>query len=137
VLEKVDKLVLGLICCVVAAALGYIAIVSLAHWASTGDMFYFRAFDPDRISTRSKVGASSNLWATRIAKPGSYDWISSLLVYLCFAAAAPAIGWIGVVMGFGVRMAERFRPAVSACGIVGIALFMCLVLLRLGRSLFG
>ncbi len=136
-LEKVDKLVLGLFCCAVAAVGGYIAIVSLAHWAASGDMLFFRAFDPDRISTRPRIGSGSSLWASRVAKPGSHDWYSSLLAYLCLAAAAPAIGWIGVVQGFGVRMAERFRPAVRACGIVAAVLFMCLVLLRLGRSLFG
>lgn len=136
-LEKVDKLVLGLFCCVVAAAGGYIAIVSLAHWATTGDMLYFRPFDPDRISTRSKIGSGSSLWAYRIAKPGSYDWFSSLLAYLCLAAAAPAIGWIGVVKGFGMRMAESFRPVVRACGIVGAVVFTCLLLLRLGRFLFN
>jgi len=32
VLEKIDKLVLGLFCCALAAVGGYIAIVSLAHW---------------------------------------------------------------------------------------------------------
>ncbi len=134
---KIDKLVLAVFCCVVSAACGYIAIVSLAHWATTGDMLHFRAFDPIRISVRPKIGSGSSLWADRIAKPGSYDWLSSLLAYLCMAAAALVIGWIGVVKGFGMRMAESFRPVVRACGIAGAVLFASLLLLRLGRYLFN
>jgi hypothetical protein len=108
VVDKLDSFVLGLFCCGVAAVSGYIAITSLAHWAMTGEMLYFRAFDPDRISVRQKIGASGSLWAYRIAAPGTHAWYSSLLVYLCMAAAAPVIGWIGLVKGFGVRMAEHF-----------------------------
>lgn len=137
VLEKFDKFVLGLFCCAVAAVGGYIAIVSLAHWTATGDMLYFRAFDPDRISTRPRIGRGESLWAYRTAVPGSHDWYSSLLAYLCIAAAAPVVGWIGVVKGFGVRTAERLQPFIRACGMVGGVLFASLLLLRIGGYLFG
>ncbi len=132
VLEKLDKLVIGILCVAIAAICATIAVVSLAHWATTGEMLYFRAFDPQRVSVRPKIGWASSLWASRIATPGTLEWVSSLLVYLCMAALAPVIGYIGAVKGFGITAAERLAPVVKVCGAAGAALFVCLLLLRLG-----
>lgn len=137
VVDKLDSFVLGLFCCAVAAVSGYIAIASLAHWAMSGEMLFFRAFDPDRISVRQTIGAAGSLWASRIAAPGTHDWYSSLLVYLCMASAAPVIAWIGLVKGFGVRMAEHLQPIVRAFGMASAVLLAVLLLQRLGHSLFG
>jgi hypothetical protein len=136
-LEKLDKLVIGILCGAIAVIASYIAIVSLAHWAATGDMLFFRAFDPNRISVRPKIGLGSSLWASRLATPGTLEWVSSLLAYLSMAALAPVIGLIGAVKGFGLAAADGLKPVVKVCGMVGAALFVCLLLLRLGGYLFG
>ncbi len=136
-LEKLDKLVIGVLCGAIAVIASYIAIVSLAHWATTGEMLFFRAFDPGRISVRPKIGWASSLWASRIATPGTLEWVSSLLAYLTMAALAPVIGWIGAAKGFGLAAADGLKPVVRVCGMVGAALFVGLLLLRLGGYLFG
>jgi len=137
VLEKLDKFVLGTLCVAIAAIGATIAVVSLAHWGTTGEMLYFRAFDPQRVGVRPKIGWAGSLWASRIAMPGTLDWVSSLLAYLSMAALAPVIGWIGAVKGFGITAAERLAPVVKVFGAAGAALFVSLLLLRLGGWLFG
>jgi len=93
VLEKLDKIVIGSLCVAIAVVGATIALVSLAHWVTTGEMLYFRAFDPQRVSVRPKIGWASSLWASRIAVPGTLEWVSSLLAYLSMAALAPVIGY--------------------------------------------